>query len=77
MIVCSAGRREADWCHQFIAISQKELSEEMARPTENKRKSHEQNFFLFYLSKKQWFPKMKSTTNDQKKTEINDNERLD
>ena len=77
MIVCSAGRREADWCHQFIAISQKELSEEMARPTENKRKSHEQNFFLFSLSKKQLFSKMKSTTNDQKKTEINDNEGLD
>ena len=31
---------EADWWHQFIAISQKELSEEMARPTENKGKSH-------------------------------------
>ena len=33
---------EADWWHQFIAISQKELSEEMARPTENKGKSHRQ-----------------------------------
>ena len=31
---------EADWWYQFIAISQKELSEEMARPTENKGKSH-------------------------------------